>query len=94
MPKPSVLASTSQRLASVAPAAATPNPDEHFDWFDDSVVVLGEQPATAVYFNPKGGLVIRQRGPYYDDDPFICINAENIDAFLDKLTEICGRARK
>jgi hypothetical protein len=27
--------------------------------------------ATAIYFNPDGALVIRQRAAYPDDDPFI-----------------------
>jgi hypothetical protein len=66
--------------------AATP---EEFDWTGDNVVLL-EQPATAVYFNRDGDLVIRQRATFQDDDPAIFITAGNIDRFLDKLCDACG----
>jgi hypothetical protein len=85
--------SVRQRRASVRPSV---RPEDRFDWASDEVVVLREQPATAIYHNPAGGLVIRQRSPYWDDDddPFICVNAELIDGFLDRLLEICGRGRR
>jgi hypothetical protein len=69
---------------------ATPEPSEDFDWNkDDSSIILREQPATAVYFNKEGSLVIRQhRWP--DDDIFIYIAESSIGDFLDKLTDICG----
>jgi hypothetical protein len=66
----------------------SPDRDE-FDWADERLVVLPEQPETAIYFNSKGSLVIRQQRPF-DDDPFIVISATNIAEFLDKLTEVCG----
>ena len=66
--------------------AATP---EDFDWTGDNVVLL-EQPATAVYFNRDGDLVIRQRATFQDDDPAIFITVDNIDRFLDKLCDACG----
>jgi hypothetical protein len=68
---------------------------DSFDWINDESVILHEQPATAIYFNPKEGLVIRQRsGDFYDDrDPFVVINAENIEDFLNKLLELCGRGK-
>jgi hypothetical protein len=91
--EPASAPASGQLLASVPPA--TPKEDR-FDWASDEVVVLREQPATAIYHNPAGGLVIRQRSPYWDDDddPFICVNAELIDGFLDRLLEICGRGRR
>jgi hypothetical protein len=69
--------------------AATPEPSGDFDWNDAEAVVLHEQPATAVYFNKEGSLVIRQRR-WPDDDAFIYIAETSIADFLDKLTDICG----
>ena len=34
---------------------------QDFDWQNDELVVLPLQPATAVYTNPHGVIVIRQR---------------------------------
>ena len=61
-----------------------------FNWnTNDASIILREQPATAVYFNKEGSLVIRQhRWP--DDDAFIYIADASINDFLDKLTDICG----
>ena len=69
---------------------ATPETDPDFDWDDPEAVVLREQPETAVYWNPKGELVIRQRRDYPDEDQFIYIAAANVDSFIDKLTDIAG----
>ena len=60
-----------------------------FDWDDRESVVLPEQPETAVYWNPRGELVIRQRR-WPDDDSIIYITRANLDTFLDRLTDICG----
>jgi hypothetical protein len=68
---------------------ATPEPSEDFDWSNDSSIVLHEQPATAVYFNKEGSLVLRQRR-WPDDDTFIYIAESSIGDFLDKVTDICG----
>jgi hypothetical protein len=77
---------------------APPQPDEkpvadaeEINWFTDDCVVLYEQPSTAIYFNRVGALVIRQEGrDGPDDDPFIIIAKNNIEEFLDRLTDICG----
>jgi hypothetical protein len=64
---------------------------EEINWFTDDCVVLYEQPSTAIYFNRVGALVIRQEGrDGPDDDPFIIIAKNNIEEFLDRLTDICG----
>ena len=68
---------------------ATPEASEDFDWDDAEAVVLHEQPETAVYWNPNGDLVIRQRR-WPDDDVFVVITESSVDRFLDKLTDICG----
>ena len=70
---------------SPAPAGCT-----EFKWSDEGVVIQ-EQPETAVYFNQYDALVIRQRAREYgDDDPFVVISSENIQMFIDKLTDIVG----
>jgi hypothetical protein len=72
--------------------ASSPEPagqEGEFDWSDTECVVLPEQPETAVYWNPRGELAIRQRR-WPDDDSIIYITRANIDTFLDRLTEICG----
>lgn len=58
--------------------------DSNFDWSDNPAVILQEQPATAVYFNPDGQLVIRQRASWCnDEDFFIVISPENCNTLLD-----------
>ncbi len=49
---------------------------DRFDWAGDTVV-LPEQPATAVYTNPHGAVVVRQEGGPYDEDCWIIIRPEN-----------------
>ena len=97
----SVTPALSQHDASATPALPPASPAaeptakqdfDSFDWINNESVILHEQPATAIYFNPKDELVIRQRsGDFYDDnDKFVCINAENIGTFLEKLADACG----
>jgi hypothetical protein len=80
-------------LAVIDPPAPKPSADapeaKDFDWNDTESVVLHEQPATACYFNEDGGLVIRQRR-WPDDDSWVVIAADQIDTFVDKLTDIIG----
>ena len=68
---------------------ATPEPSEDFDWNDTESVVLTEQRETAIYWNPNGDLVIRQKC-WPDDDVWVVISKSSVDQFLDKLTDICG----
>jgi hypothetical protein len=63
--------------------------DGEFDWNTDESIVLGEQLETAIYFNERGGLVIRQRN-WPDEDHYVVIAESNIGHFLDQLTDICG----
>jgi hypothetical protein len=68
-----------------------PSASGEFNWLDDDSIVLRDQRATAIYRNHWGGLVIRQECAWNEeDDPFVVINPENIEAFLDRLTEVCG----
>jgi hypothetical protein len=64
---------------------------EEFDWRGDDSIVLREQPATAIYFNQRGCLVIRQERSWdQNDDIFITISPENAQTFLDKLCDVLG----
>lgn len=57
---------------------------DDFDWHADDSIILKEQPATAVYFNKGGNLVIRQKGDWNDDgDKFLFITPENFNLFAD-----------
>jgi len=61
-----------------------------FDWYsDDASIVLREQLPTAVYFNPAGDLVIRQRN-WPDEDSLIIITEPFQQAFLDRLSDFMG----
>jgi len=84
-------ATVAQEIPTVAPPSP-PNqirdPGSDFDWSGEHVIIE-EQPAIAVYFNAKDGLVIRQH-QWPDDDTTIIINKDQIDVFLDKLTDACG----
>src|ERR1700733_11478027 len=67
-------------------------PGHGFDWnAQDGSIVLNEQPATAVYFNAAGGLIIRQKADWdQEDDSIVIIAPGNINRFIDELTDICG----
>jgi hypothetical protein len=57
---------------------------DDFDWCTDDSIILKEQPATAVYFNKGGNLVIRQKGDWNDDgDKFLFVTPENFNLFAD-----------
>jgi hypothetical protein len=62
---------------------------EEFDWEDADAIVLDAQAETAVYWNRRGELVIRQRH-WPDDDSFILISRTNVSDFIDKLTDVVG----
>jgi len=64
-----------------------PDPDR-FDWSGeedaDSIVLDGQQ-ATALYWNKRGDIVIRQEAPYPDEDSFICIRPAHVGALVTRL---------
>jgi hypothetical protein len=90
-PVPSADDSTRRALVVVPPKPdKKPEPEaKDFDWNADDSIILREQPETAIYYNPEGSLVIRQRG-WPDEDVIIIIAEQSIDQFLDKLTDACG----
>jgi hypothetical protein len=76
-------------------AQAGPNRDrefDDFDWRDDPSIVLKSQPATAIYYNPHGCIVIRQERSWaQDEDPYVYISPENAVTFMEALAK---RARE
>ena len=78
--------------ALLATAADPVKAFEDFDWENDNSIVLRSQPATAVYRNGSGGLVIRQERSWCEDsDPYVHISPENAVAFMEALAK---RARE
>jgi hypothetical protein len=64
---------------------------EEFSWNRDDSVILQHQRRTAVYFNTRDELVIRQEADWNEEtDTVLVIAKNNIEEFLDKLTDICG----
>lgn len=49
---------------------------------------IAEQPATAVYWNTKGAVVIRQEDPYGDDDPYVMVQPHNLPALILRLEQM------
>jgi hypothetical protein len=83
-------APTLANVGNVKPTAPVESGDD-FDWAKAECVVLREQPATAIYHNPYGALVIRQERAWnQEDDPFIFIAPQNIMSFIDSLCDIAG----
>jgi hypothetical protein len=68
----------SSEKAGIAAARCEMNTSDDFNWYnkDDSIVVR-HQPATAVYTNPHGEVVVRQQDQYGDEDDFIYIAKDN-----------------
>lgn len=74
------------------PAVTAPQPpdDGEFSWSEADVVVPS-QPAIAVYFNPRGEVVIRQESQMHpDEDHFVFINMKNLMPLIDKLCDLAG----
>jgi hypothetical protein len=66
------------------PPRRPPDPVGPTRWSaDDPDVVIPEQPATAVYKNAMGGVVIcQQRGWNEGEDPFVWIQPRNLPAHI------------
>ena len=52
---------------------------------DDDLVIF-EQPATRVFENVRGQIVIRQTAQIFEDDPFVFFNRENLPALISALS--------
>jgi hypothetical protein len=76
--------------AVLAPAGPPDRDFDDFDWSSDPSVVLHEQRATAIYRNGWGGIVIRQRQSWPDEesDPFMVITDENAVVFMEAMAKV------
>jgi hypothetical protein len=84
-----VMARTDSILARAGPPDRS---NDDFDWFADESVVLKAQPATAIYHNATGHIVIRQERSWAEDsDPYVTIAPENAVTFMEALAK---RARE
>jgi hypothetical protein len=76
-------------VAEAATAALAPDDPDDFNWHDDESIVLREQPATAIYTNKHGVLVIRQKGDWdAEHDTFAFITPENAVVFMEALAKV------
>lgn len=64
--------------------------EDDFDWFRDESVIMREQPATAVYQNKGGAIVIRQEKTWQEEDPFVFIRPEFIPTLVRALLNEAG----
>ena len=60
---------------------------DEFSLQDDDVIVVPSQPAIAVYFNPRGDIVIRQESQYGDEDHWVYIVPANLMLVIDRLSQ-------
>ena len=68
--------------------------NDYVFWRDSAEdVVLHEQPLTAVYLNDCNHVVIRQQCDVYEDDPFVTIAPENLEAVIDAMRKQAELAR-
>jgi hypothetical protein len=70
-------------------AFSTPVGEDDFNLHDDDSIVLREQPATAIYHNKHGVLVVRQKGDWdAEHDTFAFITPENAVVFMEALAKV------
>jgi hypothetical protein len=78
-------------LETLGTSPHTTEDSDKFDWANDEDIVLREQQSIAIYRNKHDGLVIRQERRWdQEEDVCIIVTAENIDAFIDRLTDVAG----
>lgn len=63
--------------------------DDDFKWdeLEKEAIVVREAKETAVYYNPSGDIVIRQR-EWDDDDPFLIIPLHRVPALIERLQSL------
>lgn len=78
--------------AATDPAVTEAQDNFEFDWYrTDDCIVLREQPATAIYVNNTGSLVIRQEKTWdRDEDTFIYVRPEYAINFAKYLLKVAG----
>jgi hypothetical protein len=65
--------------------------DDDDDVYRSENVIIHEQPMTAVYLNPRGQVVIRQRDDF-DGDRWVFFSTEHLPALMKALAEIAPYA--
>jgi hypothetical protein len=76
-------------LALPGPKEPTVGESEDFDWADPESIIIPSQPAVAVYFNPRGEVVIRQESQYHpDEDHFVYVGRKNLRPLIERLQQI------
>jgi hypothetical protein len=75
---------------------ATQRDDEEFLWrADNESIIVPEQRATAVYWNPWGQIVIRRERDWDEsDDIFIIISSDNVEILIRRLQELLDSHRR
>ena len=61
-----------------------------FDWNGDDAVVIREQPATAVFKNARGQIVVRQQGEVFEDDPYVVVDLGFVQRLVDAILAEAG----
>jgi hypothetical protein len=62
---------------------------DRFDWQEvEEDTIIENVSAVAVYFNPKGAVVIRQQGDFATEDQVIVIPARLLPALVAKLGDM------
>jgi hypothetical protein len=75
--------------AAHAVLASSDRDSDDFDWNADDSIVLREQPATAIYHNRHGVLVIRQKADWdAEHDTFAFITPENAVVFMEAFAKV------
>jgi hypothetical protein len=78
-------------LALQGPKEPAEGESEDFSWQDTDSVIIPSQPAIAVYFNPRGEIVIRQESAMHpDEDHFIYIGQKNLRPLIERLQQIAN----
>lgn len=70
-----------------APSGIPEGSDDDFEWSCDAELIA-EQPATAVYVNAHGQVVIRQRAAGYD--MWVCFSPEVVPVLIAELKRYLG----
>jgi hypothetical protein len=89
VPDKAVPETAAHALALPGPKKPPEDEIEDFDWSDKESVLFPTQPAVAVYFNPRGEIVIRQESQYHpDEDHFIYLQRKNLRPLIERLQQI------
>jgi hypothetical protein len=66
-------------------------PDDDFKWTDDDSVIIRGYGDLAVYFNPRGDIVLRQQN-MMDDDSIVVFAREHADTVIEAIKRAVAEA--